>query len=167
MPRGLVPRVRRGKPAAGVACRAPVTRACSLCVGEGKHPPLHACRNIRRVVGVGAPTNSNKDFESSLARHCVLVGVVVGDGGSRGLPDFASWSRGAAHRGGAYRRRSTGLQFGVVVVVVRYCATALLRYRPALLRYCATALQRYLTSSLSLHCYFVTTVSNVVALLTT
>ena len=42
----------------------------------------------------GAPTNSNKDFESSLARHCVLVGVVVGDGGSRGLPDFASWSRG-------------------------------------------------------------------------
>ena len=65
MPRGLVPRVRRGKPAAGVACRAPVTRAYSLGVGEGKHPPLHACRNTRRVVGVGAPTNINKDFESS------------------------------------------------------------------------------------------------------
>ena len=40
MPRGLVPRVRRGKPAAGVACRAPVTSACSLGVGKGKHPPL-------------------------------------------------------------------------------------------------------------------------------
>ena len=77
-------------------------------------------------------------------------------------PQLGSW---AAHLGGAYRRRSTGLQFGVVVVPGtgcsanggaacswssyrrRSCLSATL-FGLALLRYCATALLRYCATAL-------------------
>ena len=65
---GLVPRVRRGKLAPGVACRAPVTRATSLWATsgcEGDRRPLQLPAEILEELLVWVPTNSNKDFESS------------------------------------------------------------------------------------------------------
>ena len=178
MPRGLVPRVRRGKPAAGVACRAPVTSACSLCVGEGKHPPLDACRNIRRVVGVVHQPQQQQGFRVKLvALHCVLVlshatacssvssseteeaggylssclGVEGGSSSRRCLPKKKH--RASIRCGRRARNRLQRQRGGRLLVVVLSPAQLPVGYtaRPcatALLRYCITALLRYFATAL-------------------